>query len=235
MREKTIAIIQSSYIPWKGYFDIIRSVDEFVFLDTAQYTKRDWRNRNRIVARDGIRWLTIPVASKGRYLQRIDETEVAQPWARRHWQTLAAHYARAPHFGAVAPALEALYAACEHETRLSRINFLLIAGVCRLLGIATPLRWSSEFPECGTRADRLVSICRAAGATRYLSGPSAAAYLEPEKFARAGVALAYVDYAGYPAYPQLQPGFVHEVSIVDMLFCLGMETPRYLRSLRHAG
>jgi hypothetical protein len=84
-RSRKVAILQSNYIPWKGYFDLIHMVDEFVLFDTAQYTRRDWRNRNVIKTRNGLLWLTIPVAVKGRYLQTIQQTEVSEPsWKEHH-------------------------------------------------------------------------------------------------------------------------------------------------------
>ena len=228
---KRVAIIQSSYIPWKGYFDIIRSVDEFVFLDDAQFTRRDWRNRNRIKTAAGTQWLTIPVESKGRFEQAIDETTIAEPWAAKHWTALRLAYARAPYFRALAPQIEALYAAAEAETMLSQVNRLFIEGLCPLLGIATPLRWSREYPVQGIKTDRLLSICQAAGATRYLSGPSARAYMEAEKFDSAGIELHFVDYASYPEYPQLHGGFEHGVSVLDLLFNTGPQAQDYMRRL----
>src|SRR5881394_500796 len=95
---KVLAIVQSNYIPWKGYFDLIRAADEFVLLDEAQFTKRDWRNRNRIKTGDGTKWLSIPVVSKGRFTQTVEETEIAEPWADKHWTALYHSYGRAPHF-----------------------------------------------------------------------------------------------------------------------------------------
>ena len=99
MPHRRVAIVQSSYIPWKGYFDLIRAADEFILLDDVQFTKRDWRSRNRIKTKDGLHWLSIPVHTKGRYEQRILDATVSDPsWAVRHWQTIQGAYARAPHF-----------------------------------------------------------------------------------------------------------------------------------------
>ena len=96
MSRKCVAIVQSSYIPWKGYFDLIRAVDEFILLDDVQFTRRDWRSRNRIKTPQGLMWLTIPVQSKGRYLQTIQETCVAESdWSGKHWASLRANSARA--------------------------------------------------------------------------------------------------------------------------------------------
>src|SRR5215831_9373704 len=99
MPRKRTAIVQSSYIPWKGYFDLIRSVDEFILLDTVQFSKGSWRNRNRIKTKDGVAWLSIPVRTSGRLLQTIEDTVVSDPaWAVRHWQHIRDAYRRAPFF-----------------------------------------------------------------------------------------------------------------------------------------
>src|SRR5687767_4463301 len=118
--QKSVAIVQSSYIPWKGYFDLINSVDEFILFDDRQYTRRDWRSRNRIKTARGVSWLSIPISSKGKYTQRIDETEVADPmWAQRHWAMIEQAYRRAPHFDAYCDRIRSLYRDCG-ETLLSR-------------------------------------------------------------------------------------------------------------------
>jgi hypothetical protein len=227
---KRVAIVQSSYIPWKGYFDLIRSVDEFVFLDDAQFTRRDWRNRNRIKTAQGPIWLTIPVTSKGRFEQAIDETEIAAPWAARHWMTLQRSYSRAARFAEFASEVKALFDAVADETMLSSVNQRLTAGICSLLGITTQLSRSRDHGVSGTKTDRLVSICRSAGATHYLSGPSAQAYIELEKFSAHDITLSYADYTGYPEYSQLYGTFDHAVSILDLLFNTGTQAPTYMRT-----
>lgn len=226
---KRIAILQSSYIPWKGYFDIIRAVDEFVLLDEAQFTRRDWRNRNRIKTAHGPIWLSIPVHSKGRRTQAIDESVIAGPWAEKHWTSLQMSYGRAPYFRALAPAVQALYARAEGEPKLSAVNALFLRGLCEIIGITTPITTSRDYAAQGTRTDRIVSICRGAGASHYLSGPSAKAYLETEKFAAAGIGLSFTDYAGYPEYPQSHGAFEHHVSILDLLFHTGPDAAHYMR------
>lgn len=228
---KRIAIVQSSYIPWKGYFDLIRSVDEFVFLDDAQFTRRDWRNRNLIKTAAGPRWLTIPVESKGRYEDPIDAIRVAGTWADNHWAQIRHAYARAPHFATLGPVIEAMYGELGRQSMLSGINRLAIETLCPLLGISTPLRWSREYPVAGRKTDRLLSICRAAGATEYLSGPSARSYMELEKFEACGIAVCFADYAGYPEYPQMHGKFTHGVSVLDLLFNVGDAAAEYMRRL----
>ena len=227
---KRVAIIQSNYIPWKGYFDIINLVDEFILYDDRQYTRRDWRNRNLIKTSRGLRWLTIPVHVKGRYHQRIDETVISDPgWADRHWQTIEQAYSRAPHFDVYRDAVAGLYASTM-EASLSQVNRRFLEAICAMLGIPTRFAWSTDYDGQGNRTARLVSLCRAAGASEYLSGPAARAYIDESLFAEAGVALMYMDYGGYPEYQQLHGAFEHGVSILDLLFNAGPSAPRYLKS-----
>lgn len=225
-----VAIVQSNYIPWKGYFDLIASVDVFVLYDDAQYTRRDWRNRNRIKTAQGARWLTVPVQVTGKYLQPVREVVVSDPaWAETHWRTLVTHYSKAAGFAQVAPALDALYRDVTNKPRLSDINHHLLAGICTLLGIATPLRWSSELELSGDRSERLLNMCRQLGASTYVSGPMARDYLDERLFQEAGIAVEWADYSGYHEYRQLHPPFDHHVSIVDLLFNEGSEARQFLK------
>jgi hypothetical protein len=229
MSIKRVAILQSSYIPWKGYFDLIRSVDEFVLFDDVQYTRRDWRNRNRIKTGTGPIWLTIPVHAKGNYLTPIKDITVSDPsWARRHWRTLTASYSRATHFDRYLRRFEELYAECEAEVRLSAINYKWISTICDLLRIRTRLSWSMDYKLEPDRTGRLVAICSQAGAGMYVSGPAARAYIDPAPFAAAGIDLRFFDYSGYPEYEQLYPPFDHQVSILDLLFNQGPDASRYM-------
>jgi WbqC-like protein family len=225
---KTVAILQSSYIPWKGYFDLMNAVDEFILYDDVQYTRRDWRNRNRLKSPNGVCWLTIPVQVKGRYHQRIDETLVSDPaWAARHWSTLVAWYGHAPFFQRYRPVLEELYLRTT-EQHLSQINRRFLDALREMLGISTRLSWSSDYPSTGDKTDRLLEICRGAGANRYLSGPSAQAYLDVDRFHNAGVDVKWMSYEGYPEYQQLHPPFDHYVSALDLLLSVGDEAPNYM-------
>ena len=227
---KRLAIVQSSYIPWKGYFDLINSVDEFVLFDDVQYTRRDWRNRNRIKTPAGPAWLSIPVSSKGQFDAPIRQIRVDdRTWAARHWRTIQANYARAPHFPTYSARLERLYLECD-ESHLSQINRRFLSAACELLGIRTKLTWSWEFEIHPGATARLVSICRQAGAGIYVSGPSAASYLDPQQFHDAGIDLVYFNYGGYPEYQQLFPPFEHQVSVLDLILNEGPEAPRYMLS-----
>lgn len=232
MSRKRIAIVQSSYIPWKGYFDLIRASDEFMLLDDVQFTRRDWRTRNRIKTPQGSAWLTIPVQNKGRYLQTIRETRIADGrWSGRHWAALRANYARAAFFREYAPAIEAVYRELEDEEGLSVVNYRLMATICGLLGVSTPITWSSDYTAAAGRTARLVSLCQQAGATEYLSGPTARSYIDLAMFDAAGITVRFADYEGYPEYAQLYPPFDHQVTVLDLLFSTGPGARQYLKDL----
>ncbi len=222
------AIVQSNYIPWRGYFDLIRLVDDFILYDDVQYTRRDWRNRNRIKTSQGLLWLTIPVEVKGKYHQSIRETRIADlAWAEQHWKTLAHSYGRAPYFPHYRPILEELYLGCR-EPYLSLVNYRFLTALCSLLGIRTRFHWSSDYRLVEGKTERLVELCRQVGADEYISGPSAECYIVPESFTQAGVRLSWMDYQGYPDYPQLFGAFEPHVSILDLLLNCGPDAPRYL-------
>jgi hypothetical protein len=232
---KTVAIVQSNYIPWKGYFDMIRSVDEFVLYDDVQYTKRDWRNRNRIKTAQGTQWLTIPVEVKGKYFQAIKDTKISDPtWGRTHWRTLHHCYRKAPYFHAFEDLCRSLYEN-ENLTFLSDINRVWIEAIAGIMEITTRISQSMDYRL--TESDpsaRLLEICQQAKADVYLSGPAARVYLDEALFAKGGVVVRYMDYAGYPEYPQLYPPFEHAVTVLDLLFMTGAHAPAYLHRGRHA-
>lgn len=227
---KKVAIVQSNYIPWKGYFDLINMVDEFILFDDMQYTRRDWRNRNLIKTAHGLQWLTIPVEVKGRYYQKINETRVSDSsWTKSHWQTLAHNYSRAPHFKTFAPVIEQLYGECR-EVMLSKVNYKFMRAICEILGIRTRLSWSMDHTLLEGKTERLVALCKAVGASEYLSGPTARGYLDETQFQMGGIKLSYMDYSGYPPYPQLFGAFEHGVTILDLMFNVGPDAPRFMKS-----
>lgn len=228
---KRVAILQSNYIPWRGYFDIIGSVDEFVIYDVVQFTKRDWRNRNRIKTAAGLRWLTIPVVTAGAYHQTIAETRIADPsWAATHWRSLTHAYAHAPYFMEYRDRWADLYARCAALDSLSAVNRLLIEAIAAELGLTAAITDAAGYAAEGDRNERLVAICRAAGATVYLSGPSAKAYLDVDRFAGAGIAVEFMDYAGYRPYPQIHGPFEPSVSVLDLIFNTGPGARAHLLS-----
>ena len=236
---KTAAIVQSNYIPWRGYFDLIDRVDTFVLYDCVQYTRRDWRNRNRIKTPRGLRWLSIPVVNRGRYDQSIEDTEVAsKDWAERHTAQIEASYSGAAGFAAHGGWLAAALREAARSSRLTEINELLLRRICERLGLDADkiCRTSNFFPSealmAQDRTARMVWLCQAAGAKTYLTGPSARAYLDEAQFAEAGIQVEWMTYPDYPAYPQPWGVFEPQLSIVDLLLCVPDRHIDYIRSGR---
>jgi len=223
-------IVQPSYIPWRGYFDLIRRADVFVFYDDVQYDKHGWRNRNRVKTPRGSQWLTIPVSSRGATHGLLIKDVQMHPetgWPRQHFETLRRLYEDAPHFDRFLPWLRKAYA--DPPPLLADFTIATTIDIAGMLGItSTRFIRSSSLGIGGRRTERLVAICRALGATEYLSGPSARDYIQPETFAAAGIDLQYIDY-GYPEYPQLYPPYDPFVTILDLLFMTGDDAPRYMR------
>ena len=225
-----IAISQSNYIPWKGYFDCINSVDEFVLYDDMQYTRRDWRNRNKIKTREGSQWITIPVDVKGKYFQKINETTINDPaWAENHWRTIVHNYGKAPYFNQYKEVFEKIYLG-NQETLLSKVNYNFITAVCGVLDIKTKFMWSSEFELLEGKTERLLDICKKRNATKYISAPAAKAYMDVALFENEGIAVEFMDYSGYPEYNQLFGEFDHAVSIIDLIFNEGPNASKFMKS-----
>jgi hypothetical protein len=232
---KSVAIVQSNYVPWKGYFDLIGSVDEFILLDDLQYTRRDWRNRNQIKTTAGLHWLSIPVQVKGRQGQAIKDVKVVSPrWTSKHWRTLQHHYARARAFEPLRDPVAEMYRDAAHLESLSLINHLFITRICAWLGVRTRITWSMDYASVQGKSERLLSLCQASGATHYLSGPMARSYLDLSLFERARIPVTFFDYSDYPPYPQLYPPFTHNVSVLDLLLSEGPAAARFLKSTRAA-
>ena len=226
---KKVAILQSNYIPWKGYFDMIAAVDEFILYDDMQFTKNDWRNRNQIKTPQGVQWLTIPVGKD--ISRRIRDVTLDARWQVKHWKSLESNYRRAPHFDEIAAWLEPLYIA-ESYTHLSQLNRRFIEAICNYLCIKTEITNSWDYVLLDGKTERLADLCAQAGGTEYISGPAAKDYVKESVFAEMGIKLVWFDYSGYPEYPQLWDGFTHGVTVLDLLFNCGADAHRYMRYLR---
>jgi hypothetical protein len=215
---KKIAISQSNYIPWKGYFDLINKVDEFILYDDAQFTRRDWRNRNKIKTPNGLQWLTIPVDVKGKYFQKIKETKISDKnWGMKHWQQIKQNYSKARHFKNYKDIFEKLYLNCNEEY-LSEINYKFIITINQILGIKTKIRSSDEFEIYGNLTEKLLNICKQCKANIYISGPAAKNYFDEKLAEKENIQVQWMNYSNYDEYEQLFPPFEHGVSILDLIF-----------------
>lgn len=230
---KKVAILQSNYIPWKGYFDLINMVDVFVLYDDMQYTRRDWRNRNKIKTAQGTQWLSVPVVVKGKYFQKIDETKVSdKSWAVKHWRSIVQNYSKTRYFEDYKDKFEALYLSMQEEEYLSNINYRFIININEILGIKTEILWSSDFELAEGKTERLMNICRDLEAGEYISGPAAKDYMDISIFDEAGIKVSWMDYSNYAEYNQLYPPFEHSVSILDLIFNEGPNIYQYMKSFR---
>jgi hypothetical protein len=225
---RRIVITQSNYLPWRGYFDMIDDADVFVVYDDVQYTKNDWRNRNRIKTKTGAQWLTVPVRHI-RLGQSVDsvETSGALPWRGAHRQAVQTNYGKAKFFHEAFAGFEAALECA--PSMLTGLNRALIRWAMERLAIRTEIVDVRDLSVGGYRSERLIAIVRALGGDIYLSGPSAAAYLDVEAFRAAGIGLEYKSYA-YEAYPQLWGDFEGNVSILDLILNQGRNARQFLKS-----
>jgi hypothetical protein len=220
-------IIQSNYVPWRGYFDFMASVDVFVIYDDVQYSTGSWRNRNQLKTADGLKWMTVPVKKK--LGLAIDETEVeyAHPWMEQHRGLLKASLGKCPFFRDASDLWER--GVSGRGRTISELNVALIREICAYLHIETPLRFSRDYTLSGVKTERLIQLLRQVGATTYVSGPAAKDYLEHDRFRSEGIRLEYKSY-DYEPYAQPFGEFAGAVSILDLIANRGPDAVQLLRS-----
>jgi hypothetical protein len=228
-----IAIAQPTYLPWIGYFDLISQVDAFVILDSVQFEKQSWQQRNRIKTPTGLQWLTIPVVFRGRFGQRIHEVEIRDhEFWRNHLRAIELNYRRAPFFENYFPELtQSLKSAA--GSRLADLNVRLMQWFMNLLEIGTPLFFSTQLDQVGKRTELLANICSHLGASEYISPIGSAAYLlqEIDVLERRSIKTLFHNYK-HPDYRQLFPPFIPYASILDLIFNEGDRSPEIVRSGR---
>jgi hypothetical protein len=231
---KKLLITQSNYIPWKGYFDSINMVDEFIIYDDVQYTKRDWRNRNLIKTGEGLKWLSVPIEVKGKFLQKINESKISdKDWAGNHWSEIKQWYAKTPRYNEMKGMLEGLYMNMTEEY-LTQVNRKFITAICSVLGIKTLVLSATDFTLVEGKTERLVDLCIQRRATDYYTGPAAKNYLDESLFKKENIRVHYIDYSGYSEYPQQFPPFEHGVTVLDLIFNTGWDAPKYMKSFSAA-
>ena len=216
--------MQSSYLPWKGLFDIINDVDIFVFYDTVQYSKRGWTNRNRIKSPLGSRWITVPVS--GSTKNSIQDTNISgNDWSESHYSAIRQSYYKSNYWDDVEEIISTIRK--NEFNTISELNQHMIRKICTYLGIETKIICSSQIPQTGSKTERLISIINQIGAESYLSGPAAKSYINNE-FRDAGIELCWKSYLGYPEYQQQHGEFDHHVSVIDLISCKGPESAEFI-------
>lgn len=222
-----ISILQSNYIPWKGYFDLIAKSDVFVIYDEVQYTKNDWRNRNMVQTVNGRQWMTIPVRQES-LEQKIYESKIFDAnWNKKHISTLQTNYSKSAFFKTYKDEVFSLYE--NPSTYISEVNTKFIKGICKLLDIKTQIIDSRELNLEGDRNIRLLEACKKLNATTYISGPAAKNYLDVSLFNNENIEVDWMDYSGYKEYKQVFEPFQHGVSVIDLIFNLGFGAKKYLK------
>jgi hypothetical protein len=224
-----VGVIQSSFIPWRGYFDFLASVDLFIFLDDVQYTAQNWRNRNQIKTSKGIEWLTVPVRHES-LSQLITETLIIKNtnWQKKHLTAWTSNYRSTPYFDVIMELITGIRN--EKFNTISELNIGLIGSISEYLEISTPTILSKEICLKGKGTERLINLLTEVGANTYLSGPSADQYLNKDLFKKAGISLEYKSY-DYLPYPQLWGEFVGNVSVLDVIANCGPDAKSLIRSI----
>jgi len=214
-----IAIHQPAYLPWAGYFDKIRSVDLFIFLDNVQFQRGSFQNRNKIFSKHGPIWLTVPtLTSKGYFEEKILDLKIDsnQRWQLKHFKSLCNNYSKAPMFKKIMPKIEGFY--FNKEESLSQLCWDMLNVFNEILGIKTPIIRASEIQGLnGKKSDLILDICKSTNARVYLSGDNGRDYLVEEDFQGSGITIQYQNYMIKP-YKQIGDGFTPALGIVDLLF-----------------
>lgn len=224
---KKVAILQSNYIPWKGYFDLISYVDEFIIYDDMQFTKNDWRNRNKIKTPQGVSWLTIPVGSDNNRKIR-DVIFANNDWRLKHCKTLEVNYKKSNFFEEVFSFIKPIIMD-ENLSSLTELNVCLIRSICDYLGILTPITYCWDYGLIEGKTERLVDLCIKSNADIYVSGLAAKNYINETLFDENGIHLNWFDYPNYSEYPQLWGDFEHAVSVLDLIFNCGKDSYKFMR------
>lgn len=226
---KSVAMLQSNYIPWKGVFDLIHRVDVFVFYDDVQYTKKDWRSRNYIPTKNGPLMLSVPVITKGKFDQLVCEAQIdpASDWQQKHLRTLELNYSKAPYFERYQPLLQDFYVDHQWEN-LSQMNVYMTKVIAKELGITTEFVYGPDLDCHGNKnGEKVIKICQKLGCDSFINGPASKAFMDESLFQEAGVQLSYMTYQ-YPKYKQRVYPFNHQVSVLDLLFNEGPNAPYYI-------
>ncbi len=228
--KKKIAIIQPNYIPWIGYFKIIKNVDEFIFLDDVQYTKRDWRNRNFINSEKGKMMLSIPVKTKNKYLQKINDTECASnEWKNDHLNKIRISYKNYPYFDQIFEILNKSYFKTNSTNLLINIYNILFE-LMNFLNIKTIISFSKDMPSDKKKLDRIIEICKYKKANIYLSGPSASNYIDINEMKLNKVSLEYMNYENYIYdVKNKKHKFIEKLSIIDLLMNYGKNSQSFFK------
>lgn len=231
---RTLAVIQSHYIPWAGFFDLIGGCSDIVILDSVNYSKNSYFNRNRLIGPNGVFWLTIPVRTDGRFGQPISEVEISDNrWAKKHLRSVEQSLAHAPYFDQVWGSWRDTFAICRNLRKLSEVNRLWLDLIMTQLSLTSNVHSDSSIvmPETDKNS-RLIGICRNIGAETYRTGPRGLDYLDLQQFQSAGITVETIDYENYYSYRNGASNRNETVSVLENLAYLGTEARQFPHSYR---
>lgn len=226
---KVASIMQPTYLPWIGYFELIERSDIFVLMDDVQFVKKSWQQRNRIKNAQGIQWLTVPVLTTGRHFQKIVDVEIdaSQNWAKKHLKSIRLAYSNAPFFGEFFPTLERIYS--HPWTKLRDLNTAIISFMKEAMDIRTPMVSSSQLQCRESRDERIIDICKQTGADVLYDTAGAAEVINADKIRSEGIKVIFQEYV-HPIYNQLHGEFVSHLSAIDLLLNEGSASYDIIRS-----
>jgi len=229
---RTVVIMQPTYLPWMGYFDLMDQSDYFVFLDSIQFEKRSWQQRNKIKSSEGELLLSVPVLSKGKFTQKINKVKInkSASFPKDHLKAIKYNYSRAKYFKKIFPGLEKILD--KNFDFLVDLNIELIIWLKNLLGITTKLKRSSLLRVGGKKADLLISICKALKANAYLSPIGSKDYLKDGKLFKTNKISLFYQQFNHPQYHQLYDTFMPYLSIIDLLLNEGEKSLSIIQSGR---
>lgn len=224
-------IMQPTYLPWMGFFEMIDATDIYVVFDHVQFVKKYWDQRNRIKTANGVIWLTIPVHNAPQET-RICDVKVSYDNGNpleKHWKTIALSYKKAPYFNEYKSIFEKIYS--KEYSLLRDLNIELIETVCAILGIKTKIMFSSKM-DLGdkdmNRTERVVNLCKKTGITKLYDAKGAQDLLDTSLFKKEGIEIIFQDFQ-HPEYPQLWGEFIPYLSVIDLLFNCGPDSIKYIK------
>lgn len=223
-----VSIHQPQYLPWVPYFLKIAESELFIILDSVDFQKNGLQNRNRIKTVQGGSWLTVPVCQKlGQKIRDVENNNDVE-WRKKHWNTIAQNYSKAPSFRKYADELEEVYR--RDWTLLVDLNMCMLEMMVRWMEIGTRMIRSSAMKAAGKGSNLVLNLCREVGATRYVSGVGARSYLSEEAFQAAGVEIVYRAPVFPDPYPQQHSklGFLNDLSALDIVLNCGDEWRKYI-------
>lgn len=225
----TCAIMQPTYLPWVGYFSLMKRVDQFVFLDDVQLSKQSWQTRNRILVSGESHWLSVQISKPSGLTSLIKDVFLDDriSWRKKHVASLQANYGRHPYYKELLFIEETLLNA--NIVYLADLNVQLIMGICKYLGLTTNIHLASKLNIVGSRSERLYLISTSLGCDRYMSPMGSQEYLIEDNFEeKYPINLEYFNHLPREYTQRKTSVFVPYLSIYDLLANHGKESIDYI-------